>query len=114
MNPTNSPQKGETLEQLGGTVEGFKSTTRKGMHRKSVSLPRRARQALELLLQAQNQGLTQRVTLALDPTFWRLAAAVGVLRDRGFLIRTHRVYQPNGSWHARYELLGLAEGAHHG
>ena len=114
MNPTNSPQKGETLRKFGDWTEGFKSTTDKGMHRKSVSLPRRARQALELLLQAQDRGLTQRVTLELDTSFWRLAAAVGVLRKRGFLIRTHRVHQPNGRWHARYELMGMAEGTHHG
>lgn len=115
MNPTNTTQKEKNRAGFGRQGAVFQNDiTATAMHRKSVSLPRRARQALELLLQAQDRGLTQRVTLELDTSFWRLAAAVGVLRKRGFLIHTHRVHQPNGRWHARYELLGMVEGAHHG
>lgn len=113
MNRTNTTQKEKTLEQLGGTVEGFQNITRKAMHRKSVSPTGRARQALTMLLRAGAEGVTQAQAL-IEGGGWRLAAHVHVLRAKGFQIRTHRQYGPHGSWCARYVLSGLAEGVHHG
>ena len=111
MNRTTFTQAKKTPGKFGDRTGVFQKHINNEMRTLSVSLSGRAKQALELLIQAEDRGLTQRVTLALDPTFWRLAATIGVLRDKGFLIRTHRVHRADGRWHARYELMGVAEGA---
>lgn len=107
MSPNIYPtQKKKNRAGFGRQGAVFKITKPNGSVATKCTLRGRARQAFELLLQAEDRGLTQRVTLALDPTFWRLAAAICELRDRGFLIRTHRQYRSDGKWCARYVLNG--------
>lgn len=96
--------------QFDDRTGAFRTTKHAGFSNKECILQGRARQAFTLLLRAGTQGVTQAQAL-IAGNGWRLAASIHVLRAKGFRIRTHREYRPNGSWCARYELMGLVEGA---
>jgi hypothetical protein len=112
----NIHQKGESPGKFGDRTGAFKDAKPRGFTAVKCAIVGRARQALEMLVQAGQRGLSQREALEMDPTCWRLAASVGALRDYGFLIQTKLEATGRGGRAARYVLRGHSfdQGVCHG